>query len=82
LITNNIPDIYHRADAAVLNILPCSHKRIIPCVVDRSLSPWGVDEEVEAVSDAGAEGVEVPDTAAVEVELTNGGAFSMYVPLG
>jgi hypothetical protein len=41
-----------------------------------------VGEEVEAVSDVGADGVVPPDTAAVEVELTNGGAFSMYVPLG
>jgi hypothetical protein len=30
----------------------------------------------------GADGVETPDTGAVEVELTKGGTFSTYAPLG
>jgi hypothetical protein len=46
------------------------------------LALWSVDEDVEALSDVGAEGVVPPDTSGVEVELTKGGAFSMYVPLG
>jgi hypothetical protein len=46
------------------------------------LALWSVDDEVEAASDVGAEGVAPPDTSGVEVELTNGGAFSLYLPLG
>jgi hypothetical protein len=45
------------------------------------LALWSVGKEVEAVSDAAVVDVEPSDTAGVEVELTNGGAFSMYVPL-
>jgi hypothetical protein len=52
------------------------------CSVVVELALWSVDEEVEAVSGVGAEGVVPPDTSGVEVELTKGGAFSMYVPLG
>jgi hypothetical protein len=42
----------------------------------------GVEVEVEVLSVSVPDaGVEAPSTAGVEVELTNGAAFSMYEPL-
>jgi hypothetical protein len=56
-----------------------------PEVVDGAVASVGlaaVDDVEEVSCEVPDADVEAPSTAGVEVELTNGGAFSMYEPFG